>query len=772
METNMINDLDRRNRKNWIESCLVSALTVLASIGCFGGTPALANPLGPQVVNGQASFAQQGNTLAITNSPNAIINWQSFSINSGEITRFIQQNPHSSVLNRIVGQDPSQILGALQSNGRVFLINPNGILFGAGARVDVNGLVASTLGLSNQDFLAGKMNFTAGGKSASLQNRGAITTPSGGQVYLIAENVENSGIITSPQGEIVLAAGHTARLVDSVNPDLHVVVSAAESKAVNVGQIIAQGGKIGIYGALINQRGIVSANSLVVGENGKIVFKASRDTLLEAGSRTSATGAGQGGDIRILGERVALTGDAKVDVSGNSGGGTVLVGGDYQGKNAAIQNAQQSYVSADARITADAMQSGDGGKVIVWSDDVTRVLGSISARGGALSGNGGFIETSGHYLDMQGHVDTRAANGQSGTLLLDPTNIYIAIDQSSATSAGMTGSDNSASLGSSPFTASGAVNNSLLTVATLQAALGSSSVIVSTANPSGSATGSITVVDSVTWSSGRNLTLTANGDIWLDAALNGGAGGITLNAPTGGIFGAGLITAASLTAVAVNGIGQGAPLNTQVATISLSNTGNDTHIDIANTGALTVLAAAQGFSGATGHVYVTSTGALTISGPVTTGASNIILQAGSASIPSPLTIGSPATVDCGSGSIQLRAGGSINILGSVIGARTQTPNLAGPRSLETPILPGETTPEPVQQALNTTVNVINSSTAPAAVGALSAGTTSTTSSDTSKTADQKTDDKKSDERKEAKTDVAQKDSGAKKDEPAKKMYCN
>jgi filamentous hemagglutinin family protein len=344
MRMNMISDVDRSDQGRWVASLLVATMTVLATLGCLSTMPALANPLGPQVVNGQASFAQQGNTLAITNSPNAIINWQSFSIHSGEITRFIQQNPNSSVLNRIVGQDPSLILGALQSNGRVFLINPNGIFFGQGARVDVNGLVASTLSLSNQDFLAGKMNFTAGGKSAGIQNQGAITTPNGGQVYLIAADVQNSGIITSPRGDIVLAAGHTVQLVDSANPDLHVVVSANESKAVNVGQIIAQGGKIGIYGALISQRGIVSADSLVVGENGKIVFKASRDTLLEGGSRTSATGAGKGGDIRILGERVALTGDAKVDVSGNAGGGTVIVGGDYQGRNTSIQNAQQSYV--------------------------------------------------------------------------------------------------------------------------------------------------------------------------------------------------------------------------------------------------------------------------------------------------------------------------------------------------------------------------------------------------------------------------------------------
>ena len=101
------------------------------------------------------SIAGAGKQLTVTNSPGSIINWQSFSIAPGELTRFVQQNASSSVLNRITGQNPSQILGALQSNGKVFLINPNGIVFGANSRVDVNGLVASSLNLTDADFLSG-----------------------------------------------------------------------------------------------------------------------------------------------------------------------------------------------------------------------------------------------------------------------------------------------------------------------------------------------------------------------------------------------------------------------------------------------------------------------------------------------------------------------------------------------------------------------------------------------------------------------------------------
>lgn len=477
---------------------------------------ALANPVGPQVINGQAGFNSQGNLLTITNTPGAIINWQSFSVNQGEITRFLQQNPGSSVLNRIVGQDPTQILGALQSNGRVFLINPNGILFGPGAQIDVNGLVASTLNIGNDDFLSGKLNFKAGDKAGQVINQGAITTPNGGQVYLIAPHVENSGVITSPNGEVMLAAGNSVQLVDSTNPDLRVVVSAPTDQAINLGQIVAQGGRIGIYGALINQRGRISADSAVVGENGKIIFKASKDTLLEAGSVTSATGAGKGGEIQVLGERVGLTGDARIDASGQQGGGKVLVGGDYQGKNPDIRNAGITYFDAKASIKADAIANGDGGKVIVWSDDTTRAYGNISARGGAEGGNGGFVEASGHnHLDFQGRVDTLAPQGEAGTLLLDPSNVTI-------DSAGE-------NLNSGSFTGgifSGAAGDSTLLWSTINGQAGNVEIRTSPAAGGG---GDININASGTVTGPTTLTLLANNNINFAPSVSvGGSGNFNL----------------------------------------------------------------------------------------------------------------------------------------------------------------------------------------------------------------------------------------------------
>jgi filamentous hemagglutinin family protein len=160
-----------------------SKLLLLAVAASLAHGPAWANPAGGAVVSGNAVFNNNGNLLTIANTPGTIINWQNFTILPGETTRFLQQGSSSAVLNRIVGQDPSQILGTLQSNGRVFLINPNGVVFGAGAQVDVNGLVASTLNITNEDFLAGRRVFNAGSVAGSIRNDGAITTPTGGHVY-------------------------------------------------------------------------------------------------------------------------------------------------------------------------------------------------------------------------------------------------------------------------------------------------------------------------------------------------------------------------------------------------------------------------------------------------------------------------------------------------------------------------------------------------------------------------------------------------------------
>src|SRR5688572_401278 len=486
---------------------------------CFAAE-GLANPTGPAVAAGAASFNTVGKTLTVTNTPNAIINWKGFSIGAGEITRFQQQGASSAVLNRVVGQDPSAILGTLWSNGKVFLVNPNGVLFGQGSRIDVAGLVASTLNITDRDFLAGRLNFQAGAVSGSIVNQGEIVSASGGRIYLIAPDVQNHGLISSPSGEVVLAAGKTVSLVDADVPNLKVEVQAG-GEALNVGKILAEGGSAGIYAGLINQRGVVRADSVSKDATGTIVFKASGTTILDEGSVTSAAGV-KGGEIQVLGNKVGLAGNAQIDASGDTGGGTVLVGGDFRGRNLDVQNALVTYFGPDASIKADAVASGDGGKVIVWADDTTRFYGSITARGGTQSGNGGFVEVSGkNWLDFGGTANTLAPNGSVGTLLLDPTNIFIASNQASATAAGMIGTDTSANSGPTTFEASGAVQDSLLTTPVLSIALTLNNVIVSTANASGTGVGNITVVDGFTYTPtlNGNLKLLAHNNITVNGAI-------------------------------------------------------------------------------------------------------------------------------------------------------------------------------------------------------------------------------------------------------------
>ncbi len=700
------------------------ALTVagIASLALFAGK-ALALPTAGQVVSGTASISSSGSTMTITNSPNAIINWQGFSIAAKETTRFIQQSPNSSVLNRVIGGNSSQIYGALQSNGKVFLINQNGILFGSGAVINVNGLIASTLNITNEDFLAGRMKFTAGPIAGSLVNQGTITTPGGGSVYLIATNVENSGVITAPNGDILLAAGKELLLVDKDSPEIATVVNAPEGQALNLGTLTANAGRVGVYGSIVRQKGLISANSAVQDTGGRIFLKATKEATVAAGSITTANGSaggsitvqategttlvsgtveargetGTGGTVQLLGQQVGLIDQAQIDASGSTGGGTVLVGGDYQGKNMYIQNARATYMGTDTVIKADAVENGNGGKVILWADDVTRAYGNIYARGGANGGNGGFVETSGKgHLDFQALVSTVAPLGFAGTLLLDPTNVWIANDLVSANAAGMTGTDTSINLsGPSIFSASGSVLDSLLTVTALEAALGYGNVEVTTANASGTGTGNLTVVDPIYFYS-NNLTLTAANNIAVNnsitsegtgsiIALNAGNqinlnadirinynadtfGAVYLSSGTGGITGSAQIEALQLKLLSSGNV------STRYKVQNLT-AGPETGLLAANvTGNLSV--ELDGGDGAYSVDTVDGTVGITSSGNVSLYATG----AGKISVDKPINAGAGVVqlfgygIDINTGSVTIgdqiklgATGGAINLNGGVLG---------------------------------------------------------------------------------------------------------
>ncbi|MEQ1889158.1 MAG: filamentous hemagglutinin N-terminal domain-containing protein, partial [Alphaproteobacteria bacterium] len=415
------------------------SLAALAGVS-VSALPARALPQDGVVVAGAASIAQTGAaSLAITQSSMAaVIDWRSFDIGAHETVEVFQPSSMASLLNRVTGGGgPSEILGTLQAQGRLTLINPAGISIGAGARIDVAGLVASTADMSSQDFMAGRGDFALAGRAgARIVNAGDISVRDGGLAALVAPGVENSGTIAARLGRVQLASGETFTL-DMYGDDLiRIGVSDAMlGSIVNTGRISSDGGVIEItarsgaaaVNSLINMGGVVEARSVGV-ENGAVVFYGADAGVVQVTGTVDVSGrdAGEtGGAIRVLGEKVALTGNARLDASGDAGGGVILVGGDYQG-GGATPTASRTYVGRDVTITTDAITSGDAGKAVVWADGDTRYYGSISARGGAASGNGGTVEVSGKQnLGFDGKVDTSAPNGNSGTLLLDPDDIII-----------------------------------------------------------------------------------------------------------------------------------------------------------------------------------------------------------------------------------------------------------------------------------------------------------------------------------------------------------
>jgi len=413
---------------------LRTALTALSLAALCWATPGalLANPMGGVAVQGQATFTSNGNNLLVNTQNGAgqnhsVINWQSFSIPAGSSTYFQQPTVSSTSINRVVTNNPSLIFGALGSNGSLVLVNQSGITVGAGAVVDTAGFTAAAMRMTDADALAGRMRFgDATSAAGSVSVQGNVLARSG-DVLLLGSRVDTGGtaLVQAPNGSTILGAGQQIEITGRGLEGIVMQVQAPADSAINLGSL--QGDAVGIFAGTLKHSGQIQATQVSV-EGGKIVLKASGDALVQDNAQTLATSAvGKGGVIEVLGARVGVTDNAVIDASGATGGGTVLVGGDYQGKNAAIPNATVSYTGPQTSIKADATGSGNGGKVIVWADDTTRAYGSISAQGGAAGGDGGLVETSGHrYLDAAGaRVNTLAPLGQTGNWLLDPTDITI-----------------------------------------------------------------------------------------------------------------------------------------------------------------------------------------------------------------------------------------------------------------------------------------------------------------------------------------------------------
>lgn len=425
------------------------AVVLILAFGLMQVCPAFAAPQLLGVDAGDVSSETDGNVTNASASDRSVSNWD-FDIWENEVFNLTQPSAQAVALFRDFTGDASHIFGSLNATGRLFLLNTNGVLFGQNAAVNVGGLVASTLDMSNSDFLSGKYKFAqAGANAAAVVNQGLIQAADGGFVTLLGGAVKNEGTIIANFGSVDLAAGKTA----TVDIDGSGLVSVAVDESVtsqvydsegntlknqieNSGTIQANGGYVQLtaraaesaFDNVINHSGVVEAQSVSV-QNGMIVFDGGDAGIVSVTGTVDASGrdAGEtGGTVQILGDKVALYNGASVDVSGTNGGGTALIGGDYRGEGD-VRTASRTYVGDDVTINADAVDNGNGGKVVVWADGDTRYYGDISAKGGENGGDGGFVEVSGKEdLHFNGEVNTTAKNGETGTLLLDPTNITIA----------------------------------------------------------------------------------------------------------------------------------------------------------------------------------------------------------------------------------------------------------------------------------------------------------------------------------------------------------
>lgn len=491
--------------------------------------PAMAQnvlPSGGTVVSGAASISQSGANQVINQTTGkAIINWQDFSIGAGNSVRVNQPNSASILLNRVIGGNPSNILGNLSSNGQIFLVNPFGVYFGAGATVDVGGLLATTLNIGNDDFMAGRFVFNRNSLSDARReviNQGVLKARDNGYIVLAGDYAANRGVIQARLGTAALASGNQMTL-DIQGDDLIAVTVnektvAALSGVDNSGKIIADGGRAimtasvarDLTTAAVNNSGLIQAQTAVE-KNGEIYLSSDGGNTLNSGTLdASGKTAGQtGGTIEVLGDKVALTDHALLDASGDAGGGKIKIGGNFQGKGP-LANAQTTEVGQNVTIKADALNKGNGGDVIVWADGQTRYQGSISAQGGAQNGDGGNVEVSGKdRLDFRGNVTTLAAKGKTGNLLLDPTNIEVVT-----------------ALATTP-----PADTSQITVGSLETQLGSNNVTLQTAS-AGANTGTITIDDGsgggVQWGTANSLTLNATDKIFIKSNVQGTNGGSSI----------------------------------------------------------------------------------------------------------------------------------------------------------------------------------------------------------------------------------------------------
>jgi filamentous hemagglutinin family protein len=361
-----------------------------------------ANPTGMTVGAGSASLQQIGSQLNVTVSQMAILNWKSFNIQAGETTAFLQPSANSIVFNEIGGANPSQIFGNLSANGTVILANANGFYFGPNSMISVGGSFIATTAPLTPDFGAGSAwQFTGMPPLASIVNYGQIKVGTGKSLYLIAEQIENHGELAAPGGDVGLYAGESVLV--SERPDgrgLSATIKVPSGSVNNFGQITADAGTIALQAQVVNQNGILQADS-VQNQNGVIELVASDSLTLGANSQILARGddstsGSSGGNVTLK------SGNSFSDSAGSQ---IITVGGAQGGNGGNIEISAPNILSLSSSMDASAQRGFAGGEFLL--DPVNIILGTSTA-GGAINVNTAFAGFSTILLQASGNISINA----------------------------------------------------------------------------------------------------------------------------------------------------------------------------------------------------------------------------------------------------------------------------------------------------------------------------------------------------------------------------
>ncbi len=438
-------------------------------------------------------------------------------------------------MNRVSGVlGASQIYGKINANGHVWILNPEGVHFHSSSKVNVAGVLASTYNIATENFMNANYEFEkfSGNHDGFVKNAGELRVSS--LAALLSHDVENVGYIYAQIATVVLGSNPTFVLDVYGNDTINFAVSdeLLQRKAVasHDGQIYADGGRVfltvdqaeGVINNVINMTGAVHADTVNM-QDGVIVLSGGNSSLIDVRGELSAKGVSKnetGGRIHLLGELVGLFDHGKIDVSGKSRGGEILVGGDYKGEGD-TPTAKSTYIGVEADLIADA-HSGDAGKIIVWSDGYTAFHGDALARALGETGDGGFVETSGKaVLNATNSADVSSANGKGGTWLLDPYDLEIVL----------AGGINT---GGSPFESSAAISE--INASLIVDALESGDVIIQTGSSGGDA-GNIILSTDLSYSYNNVLTLNAINNIEIADGVtlkNSGSADLVLRADFNG----------------------------------------------------------------------------------------------------------------------------------------------------------------------------------------------------------------------------------------------